>query len=113
MKDIYERAEEVLAWLGPELYAGKLALSNMEKIFNHYNGLFGQLGSHEAAFQHMLEHKSWASEIWEDDPLVPQERSSSHTLSKSAWRGIETLLKGRPWFRRVWIVQEVSRALCA
>ncbi|RYP15316.1 hypothetical protein DL765_005797 [Monosporascus sp. GIB2] len=62
MKDIYERAEEVIAWLGPEGNNGMLALSCIERVFDHYCRLFDRLGSEEATFQHMVVHRSWTGE---------------------------------------------------
>ncbi|KAF8850570.1 hypothetical protein BDZ45DRAFT_696624 [Acephala macrosclerotiorum] len=106
MKDIYERADEIIAWLGPEGSEGTLALSCIERVFDHYNRLFDRLGSQEATFQHMLVHRSWTGESEKGGPLVLQKQPLNQTSARAAWLTIEKLLQGRTWFRRVWIVQE-------
>lgn len=110
MKDIYERADEILAWLGPEGEEGMLALSCVQRVFDHYNRLFDRLGSQEVTFQHMLEHRSWTGESEKGGPLVLQKQPFDQTSPKAAWLTVEKLLQGRTWFRRVWIVQEVCAA---
>lgn len=93
MKDIYERADEILAWLGPESSGGSNALIEIAKIYDHYSKLIDRYGTQEAAFQHMLEHGDWY-----DGP---------EGNSATGWYCIDKLLSNRTWFHRVWIVQEV------
>ena len=107
MKDIYERADEVIAWLGPEGNEDTFALSYIERVFDHYSRLLDRLGSQEATFQHMLVHRSWTGKREKGGPLVLHKPPLDQTSPRAVWLTIEKFLQGRTWFRRVWIMQEV------
>jgi hypothetical protein len=108
MKDIYESAKEIIAWLGPQINYGMLALSCIEKIFSYYQELVKLLGSHDSAFQNMLVQRSWMGENEKGGSVEPKKQVLGEISPKSAWLAIETLFKQRTWFRGVWIMQEVS-----
>ncbi|KAK0715196.1 hypothetical protein B0H67DRAFT_236294 [Lasiosphaeris hirsuta] len=82
MKDIYEGASEILAWLGPEGEKGLLGASKIAGIYQRYVSEWERLGTPDAAYQ---------------NPRL--------TLGGSGLSVMAALLD-RTWFHRVWIVQE-------
>lgn len=90
MKDIYERAHHIIAWLGPESKDGAMALLTVADIHEHYTKLMDKLGTREAAFSHMLDHKSWAGD-------------EHARAAASQWWAVEQLFN-RTWFHRMWYV---------
>lgn len=109
MKDIYEGASEIIAWLGPEGDNGLLALSKIADIYQHYWMEYDRLGSPEAAFQSMLNNTTWARR---KNRANAASSSKQHHRLHLADPGLSVLddLSNRTWFCRVWIVQEVSSA---
>ncbi|KAF2733741.1 HET-domain-containing protein [Polyplosphaeria fusca] len=95
MKDIYENAQEVIAWLGPEAGGGTDALAGISEIHSQFEKLVDKFGTHEAAFSHMLENNDW----W-------AERADNPYVRLKTWVNINRLLTSRTWFHRVWIMQE-------
>lgn len=93
MKNIYERADRILAWLGPESENGGEALLAIASIYGHFTKLVGELGTQEDAFERMLGDRGWAGH---EDKQAGEK-----------WWAINSLLTKRTWFHRVWIVQEV------
>lgn len=59
MKDIYEGASEIVAWLGPEGDNGMLVLRKIADVYEHYWKEWDRLGTPEAAFQSMLDNTTW------------------------------------------------------
>ena len=92
MKDIYERSEHILAWLGPESKDGAVALLTVANIYEHFSKLEDKFGTKEAALKHMLDHRSWAGE-------------EHAQAAEKQWWALNTLFN-RTWFHRIWIVQE-------
>jgi hypothetical protein len=91
MKDIYERADHIIAWLGPENQnSGSVALFTVANIYEHYTRLIDKLGTQEAAFKHMLDHKSWAGE-------------EHAQAAYQQWWAVNQLFN-RTWFHRIWYV---------
>jgi hypothetical protein len=85
MEEIYRRASIVWVWLGDNDESSELA-------FDELHGL-GQ-------------HLDW-------DEAVPQEYLVKEIdRHPQRWRAISELLY-RPWFRRMWIIQEILSARCA
>ncbi|KAH8805372.1 heterokaryon incompatibility protein-domain-containing protein [Xylogone sp. PMI_703] len=83
MKEIYETAKEVIIWLGPESDDSGYA---MEAI----NGV----------------DRGWANA---DSQPVKERLPAAPTLDKRTLQAINQLLC-RPWWRRVWIIQEATCA---
>jgi hypothetical protein len=100
MKDIYERAASILAWLGPESHNGAASLLAVANIYDHYIRLIDKFGTCKAALEHMLDHKAWAGE-------------EQTEAAEKQWWSVERLFS-RTWFHRMWIVQEVrtEAAVC-
>jgi ankyrin repeat protein len=89
MRDIYSQAEEVVIWLGHATNQTNCLMESLRRL-------------EEYATMH--EHRSWDLKQWITFwELVP--RDPIHKLSE----GLDLLLR-RPWFRRVWILQEVAKA---
>jgi hypothetical protein len=92
MKDLYKHADRVVVWLGPYSRSGALALSTLE----HIGKQFENAGD-------MLFPAPNATE--------PEWYRPEHSLpyDEDTWQSIYELLI-RPWFDRVWIVQEIQLA---
>ena len=105
MSEIYRKAEGVLVWLGLSTYKTDSVMDLMQVI---------QTGSR-------FNQSTWKIEahFWEDIgvenacfPLTPG-TLQYRGFSKSAERaGLQELLN-RPWFERVWILQEIGNARAA
>ena len=93
MADIYRNAERVLVWIGPARYDSALAIETLST-----------LSSRIEVDWNLYEMKSGAGEDshWAD-------REVALLYSNETWTSIHQLL-GRPWFKRLWIWQEVLLA---
>lgn len=95
MKAIFSQAENVVFWLGK-------ATPDVRVFMRCLRPLQASLVAGEQAFDYA--RASWLNSL------------DSHDLRDQATAGLRTLLR-RPWFRRVWILQEVANArsglLCA
>jgi ankyrin repeat protein len=89
MRDIYSQAEEVIIWLGYATNQTNFLMDSLRRLEEHTS-------KHE--------HKNWDLKQWTTFwTLIPQ--NPMYKLSE----GLDLLLR-RPWFRRVWILQEVAKA---
>ncbi|KAK0670016.1 heterokaryon incompatibility protein-domain-containing protein [Cercophora samala] len=99
MRKIYQNAEEVLVWLGP----GRTAESQLAMKF------LGEVNEQVSATDQMWSWRSrqenWRSELNYRRTMF-LERLPDTTLAKYR-RAFEDLLAS-PWFRRVWIIQEIA-----
>jgi hypothetical protein len=93
MTSIYRCATSVIAWIGPESPDSKTALSALDEIGSQtvLTKCARRLRTPEAA------HPDW----FHSDSALP--------YSEDTWHAILDLLN-RPWFDRVWIVQEIQLA---
>ena len=92
MADIYSRASRVVIWLGPESHDSSMALDCIELIGRHVSC------DRDSAKLHALSAEAhWA--------LMDYELPFSNTQRVS----ISTLFD-RPWFKRLWIWQEIHLA---
>lgn len=96
MGDIYRMAKRVVVWLGPEKDDSDLALSFLES-------LGGQVEVNW--WTHTMRPPYWARDmgIWQTDRVVSF-RSTVKELD-----ALVALLE-RPWFERLWIIQEIYLA---
>lgn len=98
MSEIYKEAHRVVFWLGPGNFETDVLMESLQLL------------------QREIEKHNYRSWLPEDDdwkkvwtPMEPLFRRS-HTHYKTLQRrGLRELL-ARPWFRRVWILQEVALA---
>jgi hypothetical protein len=86
MRDIYKEAEQVLIWLGLPTYNTSLSMDSM-RGYQQRHGIQGN-GVPQA-------------NLWIDTWL--RSNSKEHPQSN----GLKELLS-RPWFRRIWVLQEVA-----
>lgn len=92
MRLVYKLAEQVVIWLGPGSEDSDLLMSLGKKLD-----------------QHASRSKCWEQE-WES--IVVANGGPATDMFRRAYLALEELL-ARPWFRRVWIVQEVASARTA
>jgi hypothetical protein len=98
MGDIYSQAERVLFWLGQSTEFTTIVIDSLTQLHQHTIG-----------FNWALSDKRWA-ENWEK--VQSHLKGECFSLQDRQRRGLEDIL-GRPWFHRVWILQEVSEARAA
>ncbi len=94
MKQIYTRAARVLVWLGPEDDETPVALQTITKLKDH-------IISRGLSFETL-------KSIKDEDPY-----SEMLGLTEQHVLGVESLtilrqIYQRPWFQRIWVVQEVT-----
>lgn len=98
MQDVYTLASRTIIWLGEEADESTLALNTL-----HYYGNQVEVAENEmnvfAGDAPRAANPHW----WQDDCKLP--------FDKRIWDSLKSLLL-RPWFKRVWILQEalLSRA---
>ncbi|MCJ1266814.1 hypothetical protein MMC22_006699 [Lobaria immixta] len=85
MRDIYSRAQTTIVWLGDAADQSALAFKHMEQLKNRVQPIFGKAVSNDI-----------------DADLV----------DVAKWKALAALLR-RPWFGRMWILQELAVASSA
>jgi hypothetical protein len=91
MCKIYSQAEEVVVWLGPATQETDVFMGSLQQLENH-SSIHGYKRSHWDLSQ-------WTT-FWLLDSKGPDVELR---------KGLDLLLS-RPWFRRVWILQEIANA---
>jgi hypothetical protein len=94
MKQIYEGADEIYVWLSPEANDNYLAMQKLDNL----NKYFRQQGLGEAAAQIVMNLVNQRDTSWIFGPR-------SELFDERSWRALEKLFE-RPWWTRVWIIQE-------
>ncbi|KAI0913990.1 heterokaryon incompatibility protein-domain-containing protein [Ustulina deusta] len=99
MRAIYRSADHVIIYLGAEATLPGIFMESLRRFHIH------TLGCHWAS-----DDRRWkiAWEMAQDDPQLDYSATPRDVQRK----GLEELLE-RPWFRRVWILQEVANARSA
>ena len=97
MAEIYARAENVLVWLGVEDDITASAISCLESLARLRNVSFDELTLEE--IDASIGFRPWNSNK-NDRTYIPHDH----------WRSFKRLLCERPWFRRVWVYQEIAMA---
>jgi hypothetical protein len=100
MHQIYDRALQVVVWLGPESASSDLAMTFAQEIYNCFDPA-GDWIEDELQF-YLL------------DPSGRSEKVASLLVSEraSAWVALHRLLSRR-WWGRAWVLQELLVAKCA
>ncbi|KAH8650542.1 heterokaryon incompatibility protein-domain-containing protein [Tricladium varicosporioides] len=97
MSEIYKEAEEVIIWLGNGSQETDFVMGFMRELDNNYA---------KAKHDWRLSAQLW---IYRRSVIQPGLRDSSVDYT-ARWReGMEFMLM-HPWFRRIWILQEVANA---
>jgi len=101
MGDIYNQADSVIFWLGSATYETSVVMDSLKRL-------------HEEETKHTCKDWKLADKRWTDlwQAVQPTLRSQHTGLEDRQRAGMELLLK-RPWFKRVWILQEVANARAA
>ncbi|KAF2120291.1 heterokaryon incompatibility protein-domain-containing protein [Lophiotrema nucula] len=101
MTDIYRTAERVLIWLGQ-------STPETDTVFDHMLQLARDATKY-ACKHWVASDKRWM-EIWSS--VQPPSGHAHGDLRAEERKGFEIILR-RPWFKRVWIIQEVANARSA
>ncbi|KAF2124667.1 HET-domain-containing protein, partial [Dothidotthia symphoricarpi CBS 119687] len=102
MGSIYGHAERVVIWLGPATLATDVVMSSMQLLAREANK--------HACRRWEVSDKRWYK-LWSiGQPLSPDSFHEGFIIQQR--EGMDTLLS-RPWFKRVWIIQEVANARSA
>lgn len=101
MGEIYKEADRVIFWLGPGSYETNVFMESLQCL-------------QRESIKHACRAWPLQDERWKDlwASIQPSLRKSHADLKKLQKQGLEILLE-RPWFRRVWILQEVAFAKAA
>ena len=92
MAQIYERASQVLIWLGDDEFGdAKISIDTILSI----NQCF------DAGFAHRDNE--------DDEEFFPEIPEGSHLLEEDKWQAMSHMFD-MPWFSRVWVIQEVGLA---
>jgi ankyrin repeat protein len=98
MGNIYRRAERVVIWLGPATYDTNVLMDSIKQLEKEsINYSRNNLRSSDQAWR----------DIWSN--VQPKLRNIHSNVEVRQRNGLESLFK-RPWFSRVWILQEVANA---
>lgn len=98
MDRIYKTADSVVFWLGEATYATDVVMKSVQMLHRTVS---------------RMAHRNWEAEdprwkqLW--DNVQVELRYDFPDLAETQRAGMEELLK-RPWFKRVWILQEVTNA---
>lgn len=103
MGDIYKQADRVLFWLGAATDATDVFLKSMQ--------LLHRLSLRYPCKSWSLDDSRW-EDLWKDVQIQLNAYHGNSNLENLQRKGLEILLD-RPWFRRVWILQEVANAKSA
>jgi hypothetical protein len=98
MGTIYSRADRVIFWLGPPTDDTDILMDSLKKLEEKSTQL--------PCSRWSLRDKRW-TELWSS--LQPHLKNQHWGLAIRQKAGLETLLT-RPWFQRVWVLQEVANA---
>lgn len=100
MGDIYSRADRVLIWLGPEGPETGPALLALQQLENYFYGQYDRYPSISDDSSSMGSLRVSARDSAADNPLNVD------------WQSLAKFLT-RPWFQRLWVVQEAAKAKAA
>lgn len=105
MRQIYGKAKQVIVWVGSEDDTTSLALTTMRNIFDSCCSLRYGYASHEEWLTNLQDDDGYWQSLrtdivmkvfpqWPDDP-------------KTCTNALQEFFQ-RPWFSRVWVIQEVQ-----
>jgi hypothetical protein len=98
MQEVYRDADEVIIWLGPPTSRSSLAMRFILTLCNRMNKI-GIAAGDEIDYRRQYHRPDF-------DLIVKEFRSPAF---QADWKALVELIK-RPWWERVWVVQEVVNA---
>jgi hypothetical protein len=98
MGRIYSQADRVVIWLGPATDDTNVLMDSLKRLEQESNK--------KACKDWALADHQW-KDLWTSLQLELQSRHWNMAVRQRA--GLESLLR-RPWFERIWILQEVAKA---
>lgn len=101
MASIYERARQVIFWLGPATRKTNRIVSYMQQLETLALGF----GCNDWRPSDLKWRFLWSN--------VEKQLTKTYGISKSRQRSDYIVLLERPWFNRMWILQEVAKARSA
>jgi hypothetical protein len=114
MRAIYQRAQGVLVWLGPASKDSDLAMDLLEKMGGSERQIqdfewsnTDWFGPNFDAFQG-VDPSEWAWKNALANHANSLDLIGPDGLSEEDWLALYRLLVETPWWRRLWIIQEVS-----
>lgn len=117
MRQIYQRAQHVLVWLGKESEDSALAMRLLERLGGgreHTDGLESEFGEwYGPQYEFMKGYGDPARKLNEEriiHGLSKLALLSPAEVGEAGWTAIDRLLLGRNYWERVWIIQEVTYA---
>jgi Heterokaryon incompatibility protein (HET) len=94
MREIYSHAYRVIGWLGPDDHHGSRALLTLKSLFDSIS-----------RYSNGLEWLQKSPELYQIDKRIPSENGSPLEFNNTL-ESLQLLL-GRPFWNRIWIVQEL------
>ena len=135
---IYQRAERVLIWLGEASEDSDLAIDTLNKLGGvdkqfsvtkapgaisagpHFSSFRGNMPfeyRNELSVDRLPDltvsrAPEWLQQMFEENKRIAEQLNliSVHDLGHKEWTALENFFKGRTWWKRVWIIQEVAFA---
>jgi hypothetical protein len=105
MRTIYQQAERVVVWLGePSPY--DLDTNPMKSLASRFGIPNATLASQWAPWMRSEGSKMLIQRYWNSSKAI----QTSAELAKEQWQGPVAELLDRPWWRRVWVIQEAVLA---
>ena len=98
MGNVYRRAERVVIWLGPATYDTNVLMDSIKQL-------------EKESINYSKNNWRSSDQAWRDiwSNVQPNLRNIHSNVEVRQRNGLESLFK-RPWFSRVWILQEVANA---
>lgn len=112
MREIYRRAERVLVWLGPSADASELAYSTLRRLSGYWPEMLERWGREPMSalklgpYRKTLQRLCGSQGEAQSDDVETDERFHLRPQELVALRAVLE----RPWWMRLWVVQEVCVA---
>lgn len=128
MKDIYQQASQVLAWLGPayddsdrvmrflSIIGRKAEACGITSVHGHHLDVWREMASKDSAIVGQNTPNSYTGIVQGRTRLIPRQALVDLFLAISGWHretnlfpvaGMQRLFT-RPWWGRVWVLQEIA-----
>jgi hypothetical protein len=116
MGDVYAKADRVVIWLGEECHRTARAFSSLEDVYANswHPGLWHVKWVKQEANRHLIKRfatMSVSRRLFDGIGVIgwDTDENSALDVKNIDWIAIHALLL-RPWFHRLWVIQEISNA---